>query len=183
MSCQAARDTSSFDGLIELFEYLGNFLNRLEIYTTIPPSSQMTELVVKIMVHLLSVLALATKKIKEGRFSKRAIIYTLPAAQCATEKFTNKLLGETEITDALQKLDRLTQDEVRMAVAQTLAVVYGLVDNVKRLVEGRQCLHDGRQIFYSGCVPSESRATMDFIRQDLGVYLSLHRCYLALNGS
>ena len=173
---------SSYDGLIELFECMGNFLKRLEIYTTIPPSSPMTELIVKIMVLLISVLALATKKIKEGRFSKRTVIYTLPVAQCATGKFTNKLMGETEIENALQKLDRLTQDEVRMAVAQTLSVVYGLVDGVKGLMEGRQCLHDRRQIFYSGCVPSESRASMDSIRQGLGMYLSRHKRYRAHNG-
>ena len=40
----------------------------------------MTNIVVKIMVELLSVLALATKQIKQGRFSKCAITYTLPVA-------------------------------------------------------------------------------------------------------
>jgi hypothetical protein len=144
MSCQAAgKETSSYYALVELFECLGNFLKRLEIYTTIPPSPLMTEIIVKIMVQLLSVLALATKKVKEGRFSKCAVIYTLPVAQCATGKFTKKLLsGEREIEDALQRLDRLTQDEVRMTVAQTLGVVHGLVGGVKVLMEGRQCLHD-----------------------------------------
>lgn len=59
------------------------------------------------------------------------------------------MLGEREIEDALQRLDRLTQEEVRLAVAQTLGVVHGLVDDVRvlvddvrRLVEGEQCLHD-----------------------------------------
>jgi hypothetical protein len=150
MSCQtASRETSSYYALIELFECLGNFLKRLEIYTTIPPSPLMTELIVRIMVQLLSVLALATKKVKEGRFSKCAVIYTSPAAYCATGKVRNKLLGGREIEDALQRLDRLTQDEVRLAVAQTLGVVHRLVDDVrvlvddvKGLVEGEQCLHD-----------------------------------------
>ncbi len=59
-----------------------------------------------------------------------------------------------------------------MAVAQTLGVVHGLVYDVKRLMEGGQRFHDRRQIFYSGCVPLESRASMDLIRQDLGLYLS-----------
>jgi len=53
---------------------LGKFLKRLEIYTTIPLTRIMTEVIVKIMVELLSVLALALKQVKQGRFSK----YTLP---------------------------------------------------------------------------------------------------------
>ncbi|SRR6266852_8945038 len=99
----------------------------------------MTELIVKIMVELLSILALATKKYKEGRFSKCAVVYTFPVAQCVTEKpeqLIKKLLEDREIDDALQRLDRLTQEEVRMAVARTLGVVHGLMDDVKRLMEG-----------------------------------------------
>jgi len=56
---------------------LGKFLKRLEVYTTIPPTPLMTEVIVKIMVELLSVLALASKQIKQGRFSKYALSHTL----------------------------------------------------------------------------------------------------------
>jgi hypothetical protein len=47
----------------------------MEIYTRIPPDPIMTEVVVKIMVELLSVLALASKQIKQGRLSKYALTY------------------------------------------------------------------------------------------------------------
>ena len=67
--------TSSYDALLDLFECLGNFLKRLEIYTTIPPAPTMTNIIVKIMVELLSVLALATTQIKQGRFSKCTFMY------------------------------------------------------------------------------------------------------------
>ena len=87
----------------------------------------MTDIIVKILVELLLVLALATKQVEQGRFSKCAATYTLSMAECASEKFTQKLLGESEIEAVLQRLDRLTQDEVRMTGAQTLGVVYGLV--------------------------------------------------------
>ena len=98
----------------------------------------MTELIAKTMVELLSVLALATKRYKEGKLSECAVIYCiLPVAQRPTEQFLKKLSEEREIADALQRLDRLTQEEVRMAVAQTLGVVHGLVYDVKRLMEGR----------------------------------------------
>jgi hypothetical protein len=50
---------------------------RLEVYTRIPPTPMMTDLIIKIMVELLSVLALATKQIKQGRFSECTVGYTL----------------------------------------------------------------------------------------------------------
>ena len=62
--------SSSYDALVDLFECVGNFLKRLRIYTDVPMSSSMTEITVKIMAELLSVFALATKQIRQGRFSK-----------------------------------------------------------------------------------------------------------------
>ena len=135
--CQAAAGvTSSYDALLELFECLGNFVKRLEIYTNIPPSPIMTEVIVKIIIELLSVLALASKQIKQGRFSKCPLTYAMFVTQRAAEKFTKKLLGESEIETVLQRLDRLTQDEAQITVAQTLSVVHGLVGNVKAVMEG-----------------------------------------------
>jgi hypothetical protein len=67
--------------------------------------------------------------------------------QCATEKFSKKLLGESEIEAVHQRLDRLTQDEARMTVAQTLGIVHGLMGNVKVVMEGVQLLCDCSQIF------------------------------------
>ena len=62
--------SSSYDALVDLFECLGNFLKRIRIYSDIPLTPSMTEISVKIMVELLSVIALATKQVKQGRFSK-----------------------------------------------------------------------------------------------------------------
>jgi hypothetical protein len=134
--CQAASGvTSSYDALLELFECLGSFLKRLEIYVTIPPTTVMTDIIVRIMVEVLSVLALATKQVKQGRFSKCTIRYTPPIAQCTLEKFSKKLLGESEVEAVLQKLDRLTKEEARMTVAQTLGIIHGLVGNMKVVME------------------------------------------------
>jgi hypothetical protein len=96
----------------------------------------MTDVVIKIMVQLLSVLALASKQIKQGRLSECASTCTLPVAQCSTVKFTKKLRGESEIEAILQRLDRLTREEAQMTVAQTLGVVHELVGNVKVVMEG-----------------------------------------------
>ena len=108
----------------------------------------MTDIIVKIMIQLLSVLALATKQISQKRFSKCAVTYTSSAAQRTTEKFAKKLLGETEIETVLQRLDRLTQEEARITVAQTLGVVHGLVGNVKIIMQGAQSLDDCSHILY-----------------------------------
>jgi hypothetical protein len=117
---------------------LGSFVKRLDIYANMPLTPIMTDMIVKIMVVLLSVLALATKQITQGRLSKCDInVHRLDSgAECAAEKFGKKLLGESEIEVVLQRLDRLTQDEARITVAQTLGVVYGLVGNVKEIMEG-----------------------------------------------
>ena len=63
-------------------------------------------------------------------------------AQCDIEKFAKKLLGEREIEAVLQRLDRLTQEESRMTVTQTLEVVHGLMNNVKIVMNGRERLLD-----------------------------------------
>jgi hypothetical protein len=63
----------SYDALIDLFESIENFLSRLNIYTRIPPTAALTEIVVKILVELLSTLALATRQIQQGKPSESVI--------------------------------------------------------------------------------------------------------------
>jgi hypothetical protein len=50
------------------------------------------------------------------------------------------LLGESEIEDVLQRLDRLTLDEARMTGTETLQVVHALVKNMKLVMDGTQPL-------------------------------------------
>ncbi|KAH9017295.1 hypothetical protein EDB84DRAFT_694478 [Lactarius hengduanensis] len=128
----AAKDvSSSYDALVDLFECVESFLKRLEVYTEIPFTSAMEEVVAKIMVELLSVLALATKQIKQGRF----------------KKFAKKLLGESEIEAVLHRLDRLTQEEARTTVIQTLEIVHGLVNNIKVVMDdGKASTENIRQV-------------------------------------
>jgi hypothetical protein len=58
--------------LVDLLESIEHFLNRLDIYTKIPPTVAMTQIVIKILVELLSALALVTKQIREGKPSESA---------------------------------------------------------------------------------------------------------------
>ena len=68
---QAVKDDgSSYDALAYLLELIERFLNCLAISTKITPTIAMTEIHVKILVELLSILALATKQTKQGRASK-----------------------------------------------------------------------------------------------------------------
>ena len=68
--------------------------------------------------------------------------YIFFQAQFVVEKFARKLLGESEVEAVLQRLDRLTQDEARTAVAQTLCVVHGLMSNMKVVMDGRRFFLD-----------------------------------------
>jgi methyl-accepting chemotaxis protein len=61
----------------------------------------------------------------------------LPLTELFSEKYLKKLMGRTDVEDALKRLDRLTQEEARMAAAQVLKVantvddrVQGIADNV-----------------------------------------------------
>jgi hypothetical protein len=49
-----------------------------------------------------------------------------------------KLLGKSDIEDALKRLDTLTQEEARMATAEVLKVAQRVDNNVAVLVDGVQ---------------------------------------------
>jgi hypothetical protein len=87
---QAVKDVSaSYDALVDLFESIQNFLSRLDIYTKITLTPAMTTVIVKIMVEILSTLALATKQVKQGRLSESFLtnpLLSLNAAQRNSSK-------------------------------------------------------------------------------------------------
>jgi hypothetical protein len=71
---QAIKDiSSSYDALIDLLETIEHFLSRLDIYTELPPTAAMGKIIVKIMVELLSTIALVTKQIKQSRPCERVL--------------------------------------------------------------------------------------------------------------
>jgi hypothetical protein len=68
---QAAMDVrASQDALIDIFELMESFFQRLEIYTRVSPPPEMIDVIVKIMVEVLSILGIATREIKQGHTSK-----------------------------------------------------------------------------------------------------------------
>ncbi|KAH9061872.1 hypothetical protein EDB87DRAFT_1609873 [Lactarius vividus] len=115
---QAAKDVTTIQVvLIDIFERIENFFKRLETYTSVRATAAMTDIIVKIMVEVLNILAIATKEIKQRR----------------TKKYLKKLIGKTDIEDALRRLDKLTQEEVRMATAQLLKITHGIDYKVTRI--------------------------------------------------
>jgi hypothetical protein len=51
-----------------------------------------------------------------------------------------KLRGENDIEATIQRLDRLTLDESRATAAQTLQVIYGLVQHRRAVMDGEKYL-------------------------------------------
>jgi len=68
---QAAKDVrASQDTLIDIFEHMENFFRRLEVYTEMTPTTEMINMIMKIMVEVVMILGIATKEIRQGRTSE-----------------------------------------------------------------------------------------------------------------
>lgn len=114
--------------LVDVFLRIENFFKRLESYMVVTPTAAMTEVIVKTLAEVLSIIATATKEIKQGRPSMLFDYYFTFLDLYSLEKFVKKLLGRNDIEDALKRLDSLTIEEARMAIAETLKVT-NRVDN------------------------------------------------------
>ena len=61
-------------------------------------------------------------------------------------KYVKKLVGRTDIEDALSRLDRLTQDEARMSAAQGLKATHWVDDRVRDVDDKIDLVIDGVQL-------------------------------------
>ncbi|KAN0133554.1 Ankyrin repeat-containing domain protein [Lactarius tabidus] len=119
----AAKDVeASQDVLIDIFERIENFFRRLEVYTHVQPTPAMTDMMVKIMVEVLDILATATKEMKQSRF----------------KMFLKRVAGIKKLDDGLQKLDKMTNEEARMANAEVLRLAHTIDKNVQGVNKGVQ---------------------------------------------
>jgi hypothetical protein len=80
-----------------------------------------------------------------------------------------KLFGDNDIEAVLQRLDRLTQDEARTTAAQTLEVVYGLVQNMRVVIDSKR-IHLACQLLTVERFPQDGKASTDKVRESLGAY-------------
>jgi hypothetical protein len=124
--------------LIDIFVRIESFFKRLELYTGVPPTAAMIDVIVKILIEVLSIFAIATKEIKQGRSSEKIDLHILSAVDLllSLEKFVKKLLGRNDIDNALKRLDTLTMEEARMAIAETLNITHKVDDKVAVLIDG-----------------------------------------------
>ncbi|KAH9009088.1 hypothetical protein EDB84DRAFT_1446495 [Lactarius hengduanensis] len=117
----AAKDAiASYDTVASVFEQMQGFLQRLGVYSGVPLTPAMTEVLGKIMAEVLSIFALVTKEMKQSRF----------------KKYLKRLVGWADVENALKRLDMLTQEEMRMAVARNLEVTHNVDNNVRAIKEG-----------------------------------------------
>jgi hypothetical protein len=133
---QAAKDVrASQDTLVDIFERMEMFFRRLEVYTELSPTAEMIDIITQIMVEVLSILGIATKEIKQSRISESFSTNVLRLTDRCLEKYGKKLIGRTDMEDALKKLDKLTQEEARMAVAQSLKATHNVDERVRGVAD------------------------------------------------
>ncbi|SRR5260221_142904 len=129
---------ASYETLLNLFERIQFFLQRLNRYTAVPLTPDITLLLGKIMAQILIVLAFSTKQIKERRISMSFCLMSLFVVDPWTEKILKRIVGKTELEDALQRLDVLTKEEALMVAARNLELTRIIHDNVEVTKHGVQ---------------------------------------------
>ena len=144
---------ASYEVLVNLFERIQFFLQRLNRYAALSLTPEMTVLLGKIMAQVLSVLALSTKAMKERRISgslRSAVPYWYFMADHGTEKFMKRLAGRTDLKDALERLDVLTKEENLMTAARNLEVTHRVDVNVTATQELTRSIHDNVEVTKHG---------------------------------
>jgi len=132
---------ASRDMLINLFERI-HFLNSC---AGIPLTNGLMELLGKIMAQILSILALSTRAMTERRTSELISSLCSSLIDCDPETFLKRLVGRTDVEDALLRLDFLTKEESLMTIARSLEVTHH-VDSIVRDIDGNvKVTKDGEQ--------------------------------------
>ena len=96
----------------------------------------MTDKMVEITVEVLGILATATKEMKQNQASEFAFSHTFLGAHIGSEKFVKRIAGRTDLEDGLKKLDKLTNDELVMAMAQLLKITHNIDKKVTGVADG-----------------------------------------------
>jgi hypothetical protein len=108
-----------------------SFFMRLEKYIHFRQTAAMTDIIVKIMVEVISILGVVTKEIRQGRTSTAFLIDVTQKVDLHAEKFLKRMAGKKAVEDAFQRLDKLTPEEALMAAAEAMTVTRDIDDTVK----------------------------------------------------
>ena len=130
---------ASYQVLIELFERIQLFLQRLKNYTAVQLTPDLTDFLGKLLAQVLCILALSTKVMKERRISGYICSKHSAIADYDTEQFMKRVVGRTDVKDALQRLDTLTQEDNLMTKPTTFEVsrqVHEAAMEIKEVVRG-----------------------------------------------
>ena len=94
------------------------------------------------------------------------MVYILPFSLTGySEKYFKRLTGSRDIEDSLEKLDKLTQEEARMASAEQLKMTQGVDDRVRGVAGQVQDVHgDVRDV---RCDVQDVRVDLHDARGDL----------------
>ena len=89
--------------------------------------------------------------------------------QSNAAKFAKKRLGVKHVEAVLHRLDRLTQDEARITAGEILRVVYGLVQDMNAVINGRK-MHSNSCTICSVSFSLDGNPSVDCIREALGAF-------------
>jgi hypothetical protein len=136
-----------------------------------PLTDDLTGLLGKVMAQLLTILALATKVMSNGRISKSDLsLCPISFFHYVAEKVLKKLVGKTEVEDAVLQLDMLTKEESLMIVGRNLEVTHRVDENVEAIKvlaeDGAKANKNGTQLLLSviilvltsRCAPNSDRS-------------------------
>ena len=133
---QAAKDVQKGqETLIDVFGRVESFFQRLEIYTQARRTTEMMDTTILIMVEVIAILGIATKEMKQGRISEYFGMCMSPVLEERPEKYGKRLIGRTEMEDALKRLDKLTHEEAWMAIAENLRTTHTVEERVRGVTE------------------------------------------------
>ncbi|KAF8265210.1 hypothetical protein EI94DRAFT_366065 [Lactarius quietus] len=121
------------DALIDVFGRIEHSFQRLVAYIGVQPTAAMKGIITNIMVEVLLILGIVTDEIGQGR----------------TKKFFKKLVGKKNVEDALQRLDKMTQEVAQIAEIEVLRVTPSLRnDSEMKLVDDKSAkpLHESPQV-------------------------------------
>lgn len=123
------------DVILALFDCIENSLKLLRIHVQIPSNMVVLGKAMKILFELILVLALSTRQAQHGRL-RESVFVDVVVAHSTPENIKEKWLKEEDIGRVQRRLGRLTEDETQMTVTYNMEVVYGLISNIRVLIDG-----------------------------------------------